>query len=118
MEQEPKNENLEPYDELVRLGEAKLIELFPDSSEFIKSKDGNRLVESFVGDVLDQNKMRSAFVFHNLNPEKQKAALEEIGVSDINTLFDDVSEDLVTFYKKKIKNPAKKVDVLDIAEDV
>lgn len=117
MEHVPKNEHIEPYDELIALARKKLLELFPDLSKKLNSRTSGNVAHGFVLDALDQNGMAGAFVFHNLSPEKQKQALEEKNI-DVKTLFDNLPENLIVFYRNKIEKPTKNVDVFKIAKDM
>lgn len=89
-----------PYGELLSASREALLSLFPELSSKKDSEGVDKIVDIFVGDVLSEKKIKGGMFFHRLAPSEQRKELENININD---LFKDLSESLVSFYSEKIK---------------
>jgi hypothetical protein len=92
------NQQKVPYEELTRLAENKLLDLFPEFRKKIESDDA-KLASSLVGDILWNLNLPGA-TFHRFDTEEQVKLLEGKNYSD---LFKDLSPQLIAFYRKKLE---------------
>ena len=88
------------FGELVDAARGALIREFPEYADVVDSRAGQRIVDTFVGDVLAVNEIDEASTFHRLSAEKQKGLLGDHSPEDF---FQNISGELKTFYEEKLR---------------
>lgn len=102
----------EPVELLEDGARRKLQELYPEAKqEALISIRG-----SFLYDVLS-NRGISPFL-DRFSPEEQVEKIKSVGATSVEEgvkiILENVPEDVIVFYRKKIGNPGAKVDILDL----
>ncbi len=104
-----------PFEQLVKIAEQKLRELFPDLVKGAGEKALPRTAEIFVGDILAKNDLPS-IAFHRFTPERQK---EILGNQNLEDLFKGVAEDesLINFYREKLNGSKPPFSIDDMTDE-
>ena len=101
-EKGPEQKEISLYDQIYERSRAELVKLFPEKEHEITSRQAWRIIDSFVADILGRNNVEAASIFHRIDSKKQTELLAKADKT-IESLFTNLPDDFVDFYRKKLE---------------